>query len=606
MRTVTTSTTTTPSVCLAIESSKISFELAHQLSELGCQCAKITNFSELSEKLNQELPHLLLVSLDLVGECGLDFCRERDDLLNRVPVAFFADNPAQNFDKSLAAIRAGAVDVLTLPLDETKLLKLAKLASQQLSQKETFSSEPSIPALDSSTIDSRIDATNGSASENLGRYQPVMPHSDRTNGITWPNYTATAKNSSAGFEPVNAKYNVEVNVQPTSLEPRSLPINYSSSNDECPNATARRAGYESRIRELETWILGSSPAMQAVRSTIAEVAETDANVMIHGASGTGKELVATALHRLSKRSEGAFEPVNMTEIPHELAESLLFGHEKGAFTGADFRQIGVCEAADGGTLFLDEIGEMALATQPKLLRFLQEGTVKRIGSRNFKKVDVRVITATNRNPKTIVQEGCMREDLFFRLHVVPIHIPPLQQRPEDIEQLAMLFLNRYVKAYNRTVEGFTPQALDIFRRHDWPGNVRQLENVVERLVVFAKGRLIDVGDIPSEIHAASMFGESMFGEPVPAINQQAPSNGVIVNTVPYMVNGQDAEVATAIAQMSAIQRTERAAIVEALQRSGGHVIDAANLLGLGQATVYRKIKQYHIPHQRRRRRRSPK
>ena len=523
-----------------------------------------------------------------------------------MPVAFFADNPAQNFDKSLAAIRAGAVDVLTLPLDETKLLKLAKLASQQLSQKETFSSEPSIPALDSSTIDSRIDATNGSASENLGRYQPVMPHSDRTNGITWPNYTATAKNSSAGFEPVNAKYNVEVNVQPTSLEPRSLPINYSSSNDECPNATARRAGYESRIRELETWILGSSPAMQAVRSTIAEVAETDANVMIHGASGTGKELVATALHRLSKRSEGAFEPVNMTEIPHELAESLLFGHEKGAFTGADFRQIGVCEAADGGTLFLDEIGEMALATQPKLLRFLQEGTVKRIGSRNFKKVDVRVITATNRNPKTIVQEGCMREDLFFRLHVVPIHIPPLQQRPEDIEQLAMLFLNRYVKAYNRTVEGFTPQALDIFRRHDWPGNVRQLENVVERLVVFAKGRLIDVGDIPSEIHAASMFGESMFGEPVPAINQQAPSNGVIVNTVPYMVNGQDAEVATAIAQMSAIQRTERAAIVEALQRSGGHVIDAANLLGLGQATVYRKIKQYHIPHQRRRRRRSPK
>ena len=180
-------------------------------------------------------------------------------------------------------------------------------------------------------------------------------------------------------------------------------------------------------------------------------------------AGTGKELVATAVHRLSRRSEGPFEPVNMTEIPHDLAESLLFGHEKGSFTGADYRQIGVCEAADDGTLFLDEIGEMALETQPKLLRFLQEGTVKRIGSRSVKKVDVRVITATNRSPETIVAEGRMREDLFFRLHVVPIHLPLLKDRREDIEELANVFLRRYVNAYERQVGGFSSDALDILR-----------------------------------------------------------------------------------------------------------------------------------------------
>lgn len=360
-------------------------------------------------------------------------------------------------------------------------------------------------------------------------------------------------------------------------------------------------GQRAKVKELESWILGSSPAMQSVRALIAEVAETDANVMIYGASGTGKELVATAVHKLSNRCQGRFEPVNMTEIPHDLAESLLFGHEKGAFTGADFQQIGVCEAADGGTLFLDEIGEMALATQPKLLRFLQEGTVRRIGSRSNKKVDVRVITATNRPPETIVKEGRLREDLFFRLHVVPIYLPPLQDRPEDIEQLAMLFLKRYVKAYGRSLQGFSKEALDIFRLHDWPGNVRQLENVVERLVVFAKGRLIDVPDIPAEIHAASMFCA-----PTKTANP-GESSGVLVNTMPYTVDGGVGEAANAVASMSAMQRTERAAIIEALQRCEGHVIDAANLLGLGQATVYRKIKQYHIPHQRRRRRRrSPK
>ncbi|MEM8946031.1 MAG: sigma 54-interacting transcriptional regulator [Planctomycetota bacterium] len=587
MRTVTTKTTTSPSICVAIDSVDISLEVQSQFSNLGCECVSVASLHEFSEWLDREIPQMAIVSLDFVDQCGLDFCRERSELFSRVPIAFFAENPSQSFDKSLAAIRLGAVDVLTLPISEPKLERLAGLAHKQM---RSVAWAPSNVTLDTSP------AVHGSRREDTKGLWVERPST--TNG---GHATAQVDTDALAATKPGSTSRRWVPIVPNGDSTPTMPVAASTVPiDECPNATARRQSYEARIKELESCILGSSPAMQSVRSTIAEVAETDANVMIYGASGTGKELVATALHRLSKRCSGPFEPVNMTEIPHDLAESLLFGHEKGAFTGADFRQIGVCEAADGGTLFLDEIGEMALATQPKLLRFLQEGTVKRIGSRNFKKVDVRVITATNRSPETIVKEGRMREDLFFRLHVVPIYIPPLHDRPEDIEQLATLFLRRYVKAYKRSVEGFTPAALDIFKMHDWPGNVRQLENVVERLVVFAKGRLIDVPEIPSEIHASSMFGDPL------RTRTSNESSSVLVNTVPYLVDGQDPDAASAVASMSPIQRTERAAIIEALQRSGGHVIDAANLLGLGQATVYRKIKQYHIPHERRRRRRSPK
>lgn len=556
MRTVTTDTCTTPSLFLAIDSEHLAHEISERLADLHCHCTNSETLDAFELLLDSQTPTLAVISLESAGCCALDFCRKHPLLLSSIPVVFVTNDPREDLEKCLMAVRQGALDVIASPLDSDKLERLASYAHQRIENDEFPSSARFlVPA-------SSVDEFGAG---------PVVS----VNQSGWDSaasLTVTKVSDPSDF-------------------PEILPSRESAQ---------RKASYNAYTEQLKSWILGSSPAMQSVRSIIAEVADTNANVMIYGASGTGKELVATSLHKLSGRRDGPFEPVNMTEIPHDLAESLLFGHEKGAFTGADTRQIGVCEAADGGTLFLDEIGEMALQTQPKLLRFLQEGTVKRVGSRTNKKVDVRVITATNRPPETIVKEGLMREDLFFRLHVVPIYIPPLQDRPEDIEQLAMHFLRQYVKAYKRSISGFTRAALDVFRLHDWPGNVRQLANVVERLVVFAKSNLIDVPDIPAEIHAASMFGESA---------SNVYTNGTSAasaNGFSAVSNQSDGEAASAIASMSAIQRTERAAIIEALQRSGGHVIDAAHLLGLGQATVYRKIKQYHIPHQRRRRRRSPK
>ncbi len=587
MRTVTKETATSPPVYLAIDSLKHSQDAKSQLLELDCRCKNSYSLLDLEQSLRNETPKLLIISLEFDGQCALRYCQDHPLLLAKIPVVFFTADPGGSFEKALEAIRIGAEDVLTDQLDAEKLEHIAAIARRKLESYHTLANQADSiePPLAGDRVGQAVD--------------DISNISDSAQSIPVSACPASGSNSPSSDLPSSLRQ-TEQGVPATTAAIESSPYSHPAPvNDLCPRTEARNETQAARIKELETWILGTSPAMRQVRSIIAEVADTKANVMIYGASGTGKELVATAVHKLSNRAKGPFEPVNITEIPHELAESLLFGHERGAFTGADYRQIGVCEAADGGTLFLDEIGEMALATQPKLLRFLQESTVKRIGSRNAKKVDVRVITATNRAPETIAKAGMMREDLFFRLHVVPIHIPPLKDRSEDIEQLATLFLRRYVKAYDRSVEGFSEGALDILRRHDWPGNVRQLENVVERLVVFAKGRRIEVPDIPAEIHAASMFDEMPNGA------SRSDRSSVLTNGDSCVNGGENSAAAAAIASMSAIQRTERSAIVEALQRSGGHVIDAANLLGLGQATVYRKIKQYHIPHTRRRRR-SPK
>jgi DNA-binding NtrC family response regulator len=340
-----------------------------------------------------------------------------------------------------------------------------------------------------------------------------------------------------------------------------------------------------RLEQVKALIQGDSAALRSVRQLIVDVADTCATVMIYGESGTGKELVANAIHRLSKRAAGPFVPVNMSAIPQGLAESMLFGHEKGAFTNAVDRHLGWCALADGGTLFLDEIGEMELAIQPKLLRFLQEGSIQRVGSGKQTRVDVRLITATNRDPSVVVEEGRMREDLFFRLHVVPIYLPPLRQRPEDIAPLAELFVHRAALRHGRSVQGFTKAALDILTQFNWPGNVRQLENAIERLVIFSRHTIIEPMDIPAEFHSPAPISRCVprFSDADLDLHPQSDGLG-----------------------LTAIQRTERTAIIDALQRTGGHVVDAARLLGLGQATMYRKIKQYAVPNRRKRRRVAPR
>lgn len=313
-------------------------------------------------------------------------------------------------------------------------------------------------------------------------------------------------------------------------------------------------------------IWGNSRPIALLRELIASVGPTDATVLILGESGTGKELVARALHEQSERRQEPFVAVNMAALPSGLVESTLFGHEKGAFTSADKVHIGCCEAADHGTLFLDEIGEMDLDIQAKLLRFLQERKVQRVGSNEPKAVDVRVLAATNRDLEERVRTRAFREDLFYRLNVVPLEVPALRERTGDIPLLASRFLQRAGLRLRKEMSGLTEAALELFSGYSWPGNVRQLENLVERLVILSRGGAIDRDDIPAEIRGSVAIPR------VADMPVEAPAEG----------------------SLRRIDLMEKQAIVEALQRVSGNVREAAKILGLGQATVYRKIKRFGI------------
>jgi two-component system response regulator HydG len=262
-----------------------------------------------------------------------------------------------------------------------------------------------------------------------------------------------------------------------------------------------RARVEDRLRPAN--LVGESPAMQAVFKTVAQVAPTRASVLISGESGTGKELIAQAIHNSSPRKQGPFIKLHCAALAETLLESELFGHERGSFTGAQGRREGRFKQADGGTLFLDEIGEIPPSVQVKLLRFLQERTFERVGSNETLKVDVRVIAATNRNLADEVREGRFREDLFYRLNVVSIEMPPLRVRPSDLLLLAEHFLRKYAAENSKTITGITPDAAQKLCEYTWPGNVRELENVIERAVVLCEGPQITQAALPASLSSTT-------------------------------------------------------------------------------------------------------
>ncbi|AVX29937.1 sigma-54 dependent transcriptional regulator [Carboxydocella sp. ULO1] len=244
-----------------------------------------------------------------------------------------------------------------------------------------------------------------------------------------------------------------------------------------------------QVYQPET-IIGNSSAMQEVYKIIGKVANTNATVLITGESGTGKELVAKAIHFNSNRHNGPFIKVNCAALPENLLESELFGHERGAFTGAVSKKYGLFELANNGSIFLDEIGEISLPIQAKLLRVLQEKEIQRVGGTESIKIDVRIIAATNKNLERMIKEGSFREDLYFRLNVIPIFLPPLRERKEDIPQLVQYFLNKYSIEFNKKIKGISNDALRILQNYDWPGNIRELENVCERAVIMTQSNII--------------------------------------------------------------------------------------------------------------------
>ncbi|TWU56880.1 Transcriptional regulatory protein ZraR [Rubripirellula tenax] len=325
------------------------------------------------------------------------------------------------------------------------------------------------------------------------------------------------------------------------------------------------AGRMNSIKDAGNFgILGESQAIHDVLELVHDVAETDATVLILGESGTGKELLARAIHRCSARSNRPFVPVNVAALPATLSESILFGHEKGSYTGADTTSEGWCETADRGTLMLDEIGEMDIQLQAKLLRFLQDGTYMRVGSNLVRSADVRIIAATNREPEQMVRESTMRDDLYYRLNVFPIRMPPLRERRDDIPILAEAFLDKAVETHRRAVVGFSKDVMDCLVAYDWPGNVRQLENLVTRMVLLARDPYIGIKNVPIEIKSSTKPAE-----PITRVDS----------------------VDSGLSQMESL---EKKAILAALRDTDGNAAAAAGLLGLGQATIYRKIKRFDI------------
>ncbi len=314
-------------------------------------------------------------------------------------------------------------------------------------------------------------------------------------------------------------------------------------------------------------MVGESPALQAVLDAIQVVAPTDTVVLIQGETGTGKELVAHAIHDLSSRSKRPFINVNCAAIPATLLESELFGHEKGSFTGAFAQKIGRFELAHEGTLFLDEIGEIPLELQPKLLRALQEQEFERVGGNRTIRVDVRIVAATNRNLKQMVDEGKFRADLYYRLHVFPLTVPPLRERREDIPLLIRFFTQRYARKLNRAIDEIPSAALDALTRYDWPGNIRELQNLVERSVILSSGRVLQIS--------------------VPMLS----SSGVLQIAAPNAVSDLAG---------TARKNAERERIIEALRLAGGQVggaDGAAARLGLKRTTLQSRMRKLNIERQ---------
>ncbi|MEM6857902.1 MAG: PEP-CTERM-box response regulator transcription factor [Pseudomonadota bacterium] len=304
-------------------------------------------------------------------------------------------------------------------------------------------------------------------------------------------------------------------------------------------------------------LITGAPEMVKVARTIERVASTSVSVMLLGASGTGKELLAQGLHDASERADGPFIAINCAAIPENLLESELFGHEKGAFTGAVKTTEGKIESANGGTLFLDEVGDIPLPLQVKLLRFLQERTIERIGGRKTIAVDTRIVCATHQNLESMIGEGTFREDLFYRLAEIVVRIPGLAERHGDAVLLAKAFLKRFAGEMNPAVTGFAPDALSAIDRHEWPGNVRELENRVKRAVIMADGKLVGAADLD--------FADEEEEEPTNVLNLKA-----------------------------AREQTDRRVIRHALARSEGNISSTAKMLGISRPTLYDLLKQYDL------------
>ena len=353
---------------------------------------------------------------------------------------------------------------------------------------------------------------------------------------------------------------LDINELRTSVEKASSRVRLIKRNAELRSRLDEKFGFEG--------VIGTSSPMRNIIEKLKHVAPTDATVLIQGENGTGKELVARAIHENSPRKNKPFVPLNISALPDSILESELFGHEAGAFTGAITRRIGKFEYANGGTLFLDEVGEMPMETQIKLLRVLEDRKITRIGQNEEKLVNVRLVAATNAPLAQMVEEGKFRKDLYYRLKVVDLYLPPLRERRDDITLLMDHFLKDFSRQYNKEVVGISRSARLALRQYDWPGNIRELRNVMERMLLLDTDGILDVDDLPDEI------------SPLPPDAEEQLAN--------VAGGGQDALIG------KDLREVEKYYIRKALELTDGKREEASHMLGIGERTLYRKIKEYDL------------
>jgi nitrogen regulation protein NR(I) len=345
--------------------------------------------------------------------------------------------------------------------------------------------------------------------------------------------------------------------------------------------TYARREDEKQVEGKEERIVGASPKMQDIYKLVGQISQSDITVLLRGESGTGKELLARAIYHHSLRSNQTFLPINCAAIPDTLLESELFGHEKGAFTGAISRRIGKLEQCQGGTVFLDEIGDMSLPTQAKLLRILQERSFERLGGMETIKVDVRFIVATNKDLETAITNGQFREDLYYRLNVVSITVPPLRDRKQDIPELVSYFLKRFNQELRKRVGGISPGAMKTILSYGWPGNVRQLENVLKRAMVLCQGEWI----LDDQLVLEKSWDKGGIEEP----RGEKPVEDLLDILFEELSKGT-----VSSGERDMLSLIEKGMILRALQQMKGNQVQAAQLLGMNRSTLRGKMEKYHI------------
>ena len=575
------------------ESLRLTFEML--LKRAGYESVTgVSSFDEAINIVEQEDFDLIISDIVLQGTSGIDLLRQIKEMGKTCPVVMITGYP--NIETAAEAVRLGAFDYVPKPVKKDELLKIVALAleKQELQkEKNRFEAQQEENRYRQETIlrsvreiiitvdtHLRIADMNDMARDWVRSFLPEIAI-----GISLPTLTSRFGRALLNDAEEVLKHQKELKMHRLEwqkpdgsvgiMSVTAAPLEDEKSTFLGVVITARDLTHLEDIDKRDQRsnfyrFVGKSQPMQRIYALIESVGNVDTTVLITGESGTGKELVADALHEESPRHNRPLVKVDCTAIPEDLLESELFGHKKGSFTGADRDRLGRILQADGGTLFLDEIGDISSRMQLRLLRFLQERTFYPVGQDQPIQVDVRVITATNADLKEKVRSDQFREDLYFRLRVVDIILPPLRERKEDIPLLAQHFLTIFDNKMNKGINGFSDSVMDLLAKHSWPGNIRELEHVIERAYVLCTGDTITSDHLPADIITAE---PPMHSRHEPFAPQPTPMH----SSEPLMESDNEVE-----------------RLLDALRRTAGNKAKAARLLGMDRSTLYRKISSYNI------------